>query len=212
MSGERHGFRVVLIAMAVLLCARGHTGAAVLFSTLSADPYDIHGGAPVGLMPGVGNFTQGNQFSFTGMTSRTLDSVELAAALFSGTNQLNVSLMSDAAGQPGSVIESFSFVGQMGGIDNNNPLLVGTSILHPLLLPDTNYWLVLSAGDDTLAAWNYASPSVTGMTARRLDAGPWNVFNSDLSAFRINGVPAPSALLLVGIGITLVGWSRRRTM
>lgn len=212
MSGERCGLRVVLIAVVILLCAGGQASAAVLFSTLSADPYDIHGGAPVGSMPGVGHFTQGNQFSFTGMTSQSLDSIELAAALVSGTNQLDVSLMSDVGGQPGSVIESFSFIDQMGDFDNNNPLLVGTSILHPLLLPDTDYWLVPSASDETLAAWNYASPNVTGMVARSLDGGPWNVFNSDLSAFRINGVPAPSALLLVGIGVTLVGWVRRRTM
>ena len=210
MNSEWGGFKVILIAVVVLLGC-GQAGAAVVFSTLSSEPYDIHGGAPVGLMSGLGAFTQANQFSFTGLPSLHLESIELAAALVSGANELNVSLVSDAAGQPGSVIESFSFVDQMGSFDNNNPLLVGTSVLHPLLLPDTNYWLVLSTSGETLAAWNYALPSVTGTVAHKLDAGPWTLLTSDLSAFRINAIPAPSALLLTGIGVTIIGWARKRT-
>ena len=93
------------------------------------------------------------QFSFAGPQSYLLDSVGLAVGWVTGENQLNVSVMTDAAGLPGAVLESFSFTDQLGSFGNANPLLVGTSIAHPLLTPGTNYWLVATAPDPTWAAW-----------------------------------------------------------
>ena len=93
----------------VILFVSGHAVAAptVLFNTFGpGDTYDIGSGYTIGFP----DWSQGNQFSFTGSTSYSLDTIELATGFIRGTNQIDVFLMSDASGEPGGIIETFSFM------------------------------------------------------------------------------------------------------
>jgi len=157
-----------------------------------------------------GNATQGFQFSFAGPQSYSLDTIGVAAYWAFGSDPLTISLRTDVGGQPGAVLESFSFPYP------NTPVLVGTSASHLLLTPGTNYWLIGAASDNVRVVWNFSSTlSGTGPAAWSMDAGStWYTGTYNRGAFRINGtpsvVPLPGAALLGLIGLASAGRRLRR--
>jgi hypothetical protein len=213
-----------VLAIAGVLAIVGQATAVPIYSTFGpGNSYDIFV-YDIG-RPGY-NWDRGEQWSFGETKPYTLDSVELAVRHMYvdcapvGPDQLQVLLMTDVGGQPGAIIETWTFVDQMG-IDPS--ILVGNSTLHPVLNPYTNYWLVASTPDDgTWAGWAKSLPAVLGTHGRKLGSDPWEIYtNITQGAFRINAtpkevppppVPAPGALILSGIGMMLVGYLRKREM
>lgn len=181
----------------------------VLFNTFGPeDTYDIPSWSIGGTEK---NWDQAQQFTIAAATPHYLDKIELAVFLIAGTNQLDVWLMSDAAGQPGAIIEEFNFNGAMGS--SATPPLATNSVLRPVLYPSTSYWLVASAPSaDTWGGWNLSLPPITGTVCYRNNLEPWIVAPEvTLGAFRITGsigTPIEETLLFIALSVedgSLVG-------
>lgn len=146
-------------------------------------------------------------YAFTPAFDVALEKVELAITHAidangqpTGANELDVAVMTDAAGQPGAVVESFRLSNAMqpkvGTSDCTGPTpMTINSITRPVLASSRTYWIVVSApGPATVAVWNSNSTGTVGIGAFRRDLGPWVAWPAPgftNSAFRVTGTGLP---------------------
>jgi len=217
------GLTIPLIAFA--LAAASSAGAQiVVFDNFGAgNAYNIALGWAEGTVSGTDYF-QGAQFSPS--ASGTLDKIELALSLDSGTNSAKVYLVGDSSGQPntGDVLESWTTT-SMGQFGNNNPPLVFPSVAHPMLSNGTPYWIYVDAtghNPPTSAVWNFNNTGGNGNHAMSTNSGAtWYVFsNVTQGAFRVTvqgpggATPVPAAPVVSAIGAAVYGvcfFRKRRT-
>jgi hypothetical protein len=172
------------------------------------------GGPTVGTWPGdpTEQFTAGDAFSVSPASSFTLDRVELAAALISGSvNALDVFLYSDGNNQPDKLLESFRIDNQMGPFGKDHPLVIADSVSHPRLEANTQYWLLTNTADpNTWAGWYANITEDIGPVGTRVNDGPFCCVRDDSrSAFAVLGTPIeatpePSTACMLGIGVLLL--------
>ena len=133
-------------------------------------------------------FTQGSQF--TPSASGYVSDIWVGANLVQGPNVLQVALMTDSGGQPGTVIERWNFSGKMGTFNFINPPLHGRGN-GKYIYAGQKYWLIATApADGTWAAWNQNSTADNGPLATKDQSegfgGPWTIDPSQLrGAFRV---------------------------
>lgn len=196
---------LVVCVCAVALPARAST--VPIFSNLGpGNTYDTTTGWTIGFD---GLLTWQEGMAFVPNNTATLGHIELAVSLVTDPYPLNVQLMTDAGGMPGTVLESYSFdlAGRLLG--SMNPLLTANSTLNPTLIGGDQYWLVASTPDaSTSAAWNWSLDDL-GLTAFSTDNGStWTLTpDTPLGAFAIyptGTVPEPGTLVLLVPSLALL--------
>jgi hypothetical protein len=159
---------------------------------------------------------------FSPSKTATLDGARFAAlSLTAGS--ISGAVAVDNGGVPGSTLETLGSV--LVNTGGTGTIFSLTSSTHPLLTAGNPYWFILEPTDpnsDLLAGWNQSLPPVTGNGAQSFDASQtsWQVqTNATQGAFEISGspvpsgVPEPSTLGLLGLGLLVTVWfgSRRTT-
>ena len=186
-----------------VLCAFALVGASanasiILFSNL-VQPGNQYGpdGVGIGHTPA---FTNAGDYliyavPFVPSATAVLTSFEAPLGVVNGTNQLQAFFMSDSAGQPGSVIESFSLSNLPAP---PGPLSTIASALDPLVVAGQRYWFGVTGGPQTFGIWTLnlflGNPDDGGASRAVVNgvAQPWIVGSgSRTGALQVLGDPVP---------------------
>jgi hypothetical protein len=171
----------------------------------------------------IGNDFSGDNFAvgdtFTANQTGTLAQITVALEYISGPNSATISLMTDAGGVPGAVLESWA-VSSLPNFDGNfhTPTSVN-DVTNQQLTNGTTYWVVIStASASSQLAWNWNSTGAHANHGESPDGGAtWSSGDDTQGAFRVteqdqtSSTPAPGAFALVITGLgTLAGYRLRR--
>ena len=125
-------------------------------------------------------------------------------------------LYSYFAGEPGVLLESWSFSTPVGNSEYPNPpVTVLASVLNPLLSVGTPYWFVFSSSSTSEVQWYMNDTGVTGgiWSSGNLLTGQFQSSTALLTpGIQLDTVPEPSSLILLALGCAvLIAKGRRRT-
>ena len=201
----------LLALLSLPFCAQ----ASVIYTNLAFGQVNFSGSAL--LVGGAGNAIAQQ---FTASVTDTFASAQLDLSLIRGSNQLSVTLESEAGPNlPGTTLEELSVTGLPIWFDG--ALMTLPSLTHPLLTAGANYWLIVtSVNSNTQGGWvqNFTGDVSNGnnsvFNGFNSASGPWviNPAGQTRGAFQINGAttPEPGSVVLLSLALAGLAWRRAR--
>ncbi len=120
-----------------------------------------------------------------------LSSIEVVASEL-GSNDAGslIGIFADDSGHPGGpALESFRLDGMLGQFGGPAPVLAFTSLLQPLLLADTPYWVGMQGPASGFIVWNQNSSFASGFMVAD-GSGNWSSSDAAQGVIQIDGVAA----------------------
>lgn len=154
---------------------------------------------------------------FTPSVTQALSQIRIAVDWFQGPNSFRIFLTTNAGGVPstGTPLEVWDTTPTINPFPSTPGIVTLTSIVNPVLTQGTTYWIILSAGDETIddttqshAHWYLNTAGKEGVARReREDANQswdaWQGLPTDTkTAFDVSGTPVPEPS---SIGTALIG-------
>lgn len=130
----------------------------------------------------------------------SLNSIELVVTdlIPNYGSDVTVGIFADSGGQPGGpALESFTLSGLLTSFGQSAPVLTINSLLHPVLLANTEYWVGLNGPVGGMAVWNQNVSGATGFSATD-SAGKWTASNEAQGVLEVDGTLIPDALAASG--------------
>jgi len=205
-----------LAAVGVLLAAAPCWATVVVSTFGPGDSYNTSGSW------GIGDSTNQQEvaFSFSPSFQGTLDSIRVGVINFGRVNNYNVYLASDNSGAPGAALETF---GGLGFPSFSSGIITLSSLIRPVLLSGSTYWVVMSAPDlsSVDGGWNLNGQGFNGFSERYVGSAGWvkeqgsfpNGFPTYSPAVEVNATataPEPATLgLTLGAILAMVALRRR---
>lgn len=207
------GVRTLIAVAGLLLVTAAAAPAQVLFSNLGpGDSFDSSVGWILSSSASACGIDQQIATSFVPSSTASLGTVELALDLFGGgANEIDIAVMTDAAGVPGATLESIHL---SGAIPGSPALVTATSALNPVLTGGTTYWVAALVGLDTCGAWWFNNTGDLDIAGSFDSGASWSGFPGlTAGALRVSGtavVPEPTTLGLLGALVIATPLALRR--
>lgn len=191
----------------VMVLAGAAHGQIAVFDNFGPDfDYEIGTGYTV---TGAGGQLVNQAEAFSPSIGGEFASIYIALNLDSGPNTALIMLHADNAGEPGAMLEMWNVNDEMGQFGQWNTPLNLTSAGGIDLIADQTYWIVAHGVRDVSSIWNFNNTGGVGMHGTQSGGGGWDVQQGTQGAFRVDIVPAPGTLALLGLG-GLAAARRRR--
>jgi hypothetical protein len=157
-------FSLPLLILLALAFGQGALRADTIYTNFgTGDTYDAGAGV---MVTSDGMAWSSVAVAFTPVANYNLASIEFVVSdlIPNDTSDVTLGIFTDNNGEPGGApLELFS-VNPSGTFGQNLPVTTVTSILQPLLLADTQYWVGMNAAPGDLVAWNQNVTSANGFS------------------------------------------------
>ncbi len=121
-----------------------------------------------------------------------LTTISVPLSIRGGDNEVDIRIMTDNAGMPGTTMEYWHVSGQVASYPGVFPPVTVSSSIKPILTMGETYWVFISASGPTSTSldWHLNTMGYVGQGAHRTridGVGSWTVFDSFETTMRVTG-------------------------